>query len=126
MYIYSQNYDNTIMHYYVHFYCMITYNLLHVFSLHVMTTLLHIFLNETESRKQVPGPAHTSQWVLTDLSHTAAWRSLTTEGSTADVLVSDALLDTHSVILNKRHCINQYTWVLNTVLTLYGDSMIII
>ena len=35
-------------------------------------------------------------------------------------------LDTHSFILNKRHCINQYTCVLNTVFTLYGDSMIII
>ena len=35
VYIYSQNYDNTTIHYYVHFYCMITYNLLHVFSLHV-------------------------------------------------------------------------------------------
>ena len=29
-------------------------------------TLLHIFLNVTESRKQVPSTAHTSQWVLTD------------------------------------------------------------
>ena len=31
-----------------------------------VTTLLHIFLNVTESRKQVPSAAHTSQWVLTD------------------------------------------------------------
>ena len=35
VYIYSQNYDNTTMHYYMHFYYMITCNLLHVFSLHV-------------------------------------------------------------------------------------------
>ena len=35
MYIYSQNYDHPTMHYYMHFYCMITYNLLHVFSLHI-------------------------------------------------------------------------------------------
>ena len=52
MYIYSQNYKNTTMHYYAHFYCLITYNLLHVPS----------------ARKQVPSAAHTSQWVLTDLS----------------------------------------------------------
>ena len=96
VYIYSQNYDHTAMHYYVHFFCMITCNLLHVFSLHVMTTLLHIFLNVTESRKQVLGPAHTSQWVLTDLSLTAAWRSLTTGRNTADVLVSDDSVAGHT------------------------------
>ena len=56
-----------------------------------------------------------------------SWSSLLTEGNTADVLVSDDTVAGHTLgILNKRHCINQYTWVLNTVLTLYGDSMIII
>ena len=51
--MYSQNYDHTSMHYYMHFYCMITYNLLHVFLLHVMTILQHTDLNVTKSRKQV-------------------------------------------------------------------------
>ena len=84
-----------------------------------VTILLHIFLNITESRKQVPGAAHTSQLVMTDISHTAAdhwrllwgnhWRSLLTEGKTAGVLVSRNKRDTHSVILNKRDCIPQYT-----------------
>ena len=37
-----------------------------------VTTLLHIFLKITESRKQVPCAAHTSQLVMTDISHTAA------------------------------------------------------
>ena len=83
--------------------CIITYNLLHVFSLHVMTALLHIFLNVTESRKQVPGPAHTSQWVLTDkvkrghLQMGNHWRSLTTEGNTANVLVSDDSVAGHTL-----------------------------
>ena len=53
MYMYSQNYDHTTMHYYMHFYCMITYNLLHVILLHVITILLHTALNVTKSRKQV-------------------------------------------------------------------------
>ena len=53
MYSYSQNYENTTMHYYVHFYCLITYNLLHVFSLHIRWLQLHIFLNVTKSRKQM-------------------------------------------------------------------------
>ena len=51
--MYSQNYDHTTMHYYMHFYCMITYDLLHVILLHVMTILLHTALNVTKSRKQV-------------------------------------------------------------------------
>ena len=62
MYIYCQNYENRTMH----FYCMITYNLLHLFSLqqtkckvilglitYKVTTLLHIFLNVTKSREQM-------------------------------------------------------------------------
>ena len=56
MYMYSQNYDHTTMHYYMHFYRMITYNLLHVILLHVMTILLHTALNVTKSRKQVLAP----------------------------------------------------------------------
>ena len=36
-----------------------------------VTTLLLIFLNITESGKQVLSTAHTSQLVLTDISHTA-------------------------------------------------------
>ena len=35
VYIYRQKDDDTTMHYYVHFYCMITKKLLHVFSLHI-------------------------------------------------------------------------------------------
>ena len=53
VYMYNQNYDHTTMHYYMHFYCLITYNLLHVFLLHVMTIWLHTALNVTKSRKQV-------------------------------------------------------------------------
>ena len=37
-----------------------------------VTTLLHVFLNVMESRKQVPSAAHTLQLVMTDISHTAA------------------------------------------------------
>ena len=37
-----------------------------------VTTLLHIFLNITESRKQVPSTAHTSQLMMTGISHTTA------------------------------------------------------
>ena len=44
-------------------------NLQYVFLLHI---LLHIFLNITESRKQVPCSARTSQLVLTGIRHTAA------------------------------------------------------
>ena len=72
--MYSQNYDHTTMHYYMHFYCMITYNLLHVFLLHVMTILLHAVLNVTKSRKQVLAlntHTHASQWVRTDLNRRA-------------------------------------------------------
>ena len=86
------------------FYCLITYNSLHVFSLHVKTRLLHIFLNVMESRKQVPGPAHTSQWVLTDLSRRSeqmqmgnSWNSLLTEGNTGGVLVSDDSVPGHTL-----------------------------
>ena len=53
------------------------------------------------------------------------WRSLLTEEK--QQVSWDRMtqaLDTHSVILNKRYCINQYTWILKTVLTLYGDSTI--
>ena len=46
--MYSQNYDHTTMHYYMHFYCMITYNLLHVVLLHVMTILLHTVIECNE------------------------------------------------------------------------------
>ena len=69
-----------------------------------------------ESRKQVPCAAHTSQLVLTDISHTTAEDNTCTWATAGHTLG----------ILNKRHCLHQYTWILNTVLTLYGDSMIII
>ena len=72
VYMYSQNYDHTTTRYYMHFYCMITYNLLHVFLLHVMTILSHTALNVTKSRKQVLAlNTHTSQWVGTDLNRRA-------------------------------------------------------
>ena len=49
------------------------------------------------------------------------------EGRTKCFLRSDgAGLVEPSVILNKRYCIHQYTMILNTVLTLYGDSIYII
>ena len=74
--MYSQNYDHSTMHYDMHFYCMIAYNLLHVFLLHVMTILLHTVLNVMKSRKQVlvlntHTHTHTSQWVRTDLNRRA-------------------------------------------------------
>ena len=58
VYLYSQNHDHTTMHYYMHFYCMITYNLLHVFLLHIMTTLLYS-LECTEIPKAGACPKHT-------------------------------------------------------------------
>ena len=42
MYIYSQNYENTTVQYYMHFYCLITYNFQHVFSFQVRW--LHCFI----------------------------------------------------------------------------------
>ena len=51
MYIYSQNYDNTIMHYFVHLYCMITYNLLHVFSLHICYYVVTYILESNEIKR---------------------------------------------------------------------------
>ena len=51
--------------------------------------------------------------------------SLLTDGNTVGDLVSvTQALIAHSVILNERCCIHQCTVILNTALTLYGDSMI--
>ena len=51
----------------------------------------------------MPDPAHTSQWVLTDKSQHEHmqmgnhWHSLTTEGNTTDVLVSDDSVAGHKL-----------------------------
>ena len=65
-----------------------------------------------KSRKQVPSAAHTSQWVLTDLSkrdwgeHSRCpgigWLNRCTY--TRLYWIKDTVLHIHSVILNKRHC----------------------
>ena len=52
MYIYRQNHDKTTMHYYVQFYCMITYNLLRVFSLHIRWLLSNIYSWRTRTKRQ--------------------------------------------------------------------------
>ena len=77
MYSYSQNYENTTMHYYVHFYFLITYNLLHVFSLHIRW--LHIVTYILECNGIKSRCFHTSS-VLKDTNQEAIF--LTTEGRT--------------------------------------------
>ena len=100
-------------------------------------TLLHIFLKITESRNQVHSVSthfsdgadrycHTTTdvnrytWATTGAHF---WLRETQQASWYRITQA---LDPHSVILNKRHCIHQYTWILNIVLMLYDNSMIII
>ena len=118
MYSYSQNYENTTTHYYVHFYCLITYNLLHVFSLHTMWLQLHIFLNVTKSRKQV----HFSVGV--DMSNDHWPRARGSWTREADIIY-DSL--THMLVIHwaKLYCKHaQYLPILYTVLWWHCYSML--
>ena len=104
------------MHYYMHFYCMITYNLLQVFLLHVMTILLHNYILEcneiqkagawlcthththTDTHTHFSVGANRSQQPSEHVQMSNSYSSLLTEGNTAGVLISDDSVAGHTQV----------------------------
>ena len=125
MYVYSQNYDNITMYYYMRFttllyiiYCMYFHYIypdMYITWLRMTGILLlrlsQSLLTDTDSRWANYRCKHVH------CDHGMPWGS---EGRTKCNLRSDdACPIKHSVILNKRYWIHQCTMMLRTVLSLY-------